>query len=412
MEKKSLLAQFNSVLFQQFIDDNLHDSPSRLRFRYHGKEGDVDYMLAITQIEFLQKFRGKLSEFVTYGCRVPDISVAEQSTNEKVAKLHAALVGNTEEPVVDLTAGLGIDIINMAKKNPYRKISAIEIDESRARTLEWNLSHLHVDNVNVVCGDCRNFIDRLPAGCTVFIDPARRTNGRRVYGLRDSHPDIVELTPVIMKHASRLFIKCSPMIDISAALKEVEGISEVYVISVNNDCKEVLLMISSDENPDIGCHAINISDKRETIFGFRLKRNEMPGSREQRHCDIFTEDISQSQYYLYEPDGSVMKLTPWLQLRKQFKDLKLASQSTALFISSSLYHDFPGRVLKIERVLNSKDLKGLKEEKFNVVTRSYPLTTDELKKRLKVRDGGDRYIYAFQYGAVNLKNIITICKKI
>lgn len=404
--------QYDSNKFRHFIADNRQDSPSRLRFRYHGKEGDVDYMLAITQIEFIQKFKDKLPEFIASGCRVPDISVAEQSTNEKVAGIHASFVGNTGEQVVDLTAGLGIDIINIARRRASGEILALEIDEKRAATLKWNLSHLNINNVKVVCDDCRNFIDQLPAGCTVFIDPARRTNDRRVYSLRESQPDIIELTPIIMKHASRLFIKCSPMIDISSVLKELDGIGEVYVISVNNDCKEVLLMIASDENPEIKYQAINISMTRETSFGFSLRRNIAPGGCEQRHCDICSEDISDGQYYLYEPDSSVMKLTPWRQLRQKFPDLKLASKSTALFISSSLYRDFPGRILKIEQVLSSRDIKRMKGEKFNVVTRNYPLKADELKKKLKVCDGGCQYIYAFRLGEVNSKNIITICKKI
>lgn len=390
--------------FFNFVQANRNSDPIKLRLKRHsGVSFDMD--LAITQIECRNKVRKKLPEISGLdGFLFPSVLSTEQCTAEPVARLHAEIVGKTGS-VLDMTAGLCIDSFYISKNAD--RLTALEINDTTAEISRHNMARL-AGNVEVLHCDSTEYIRNCDRRFdAIFIDPARRAdNGMRTFGFTDCKPDLLSLLPDIKAHTPVLYIKASPMLDISQSVKELGyDVSDIWVTSLNNECKELFFKTvfgSNTVNPVI--HCINISSNGEQPeFAFTLNDG-----------NAATEYATIPSGYLYEPNASIMKTNSFAAIPEAFPGIKKIAPNSHLFTADNLIDNFPGRMFKISGVHRLKDpllkaaLKGISQA--NVSVRNFPVTAEQLKKRLKLRDGGD--IYIFGTTLLSGDTCLLLCQKI
>jgi hypothetical protein len=240
----------------------------------------------------------------------------------------------------------------------------------------------------------------------LYIDPARRGEAnKRVFAFADCEPNVVDLLPRMFEVAKDVYVKASPMADISLSIKELEYASEIYVISYKNECKEVLFKLCKDktEDSDINIVCVDILPSYTSVFEFKY-------SEEANISDI---KYSNALSYIYEPSSSILKAGAFKSVSKKYNAYKLA-HSSHLYTSECLIGDFQGRKFEVLEVIpfSSKEIKSLfkKVPEANITVRNFPLKVDELRKKLKIKDGGNIYIFAT---TDNLKQkILVICKRV
>ena len=213
----------------------------------------------------------------------------------------------------------------------------------------------------------------------IFIDPARRdSHGGKVFRLEDCTPNVIELLPTLLAHGKRLMLKLSPMLDLTQAVKELSQVSwDIYIVALKNEVKEVLLLSG-------GTGKITAIDLAKKDQAFVFTREEESAARPE-----YSEYSDYSEKYLYEPNAAILKAGAYKLVGVRFGLQKL-EVNTHLYCSNQLVENFPGRVweIKSERV-NVERMKG---EQVNVICRNYPLTPEQLKKKLHLRDGGTAFV--------------------
>lgn len=386
----------------EYIENHLNDDPAKLILKEKGKIDSDLLQLAVTQIIIRNKFKSKFGEFLdNIKFIVPDISVAEQATDWRVATFHAALVCGSSS-LLDMTAGLGIDAFSMAMY--VKHVDVCELDYNRYEILQHNAEVLASKNISIFHSDSIAFLENNPSKIydVIFIDPARRdTSSNRFYSFEDSRPNILVNMPIIKRATNRLFIKASPMLDLTAILRQLECIYKIYVISVKNDCKEILIEIR-DKKQFEGFVAIDLNDEG-IISEFEVPSDLFEISSE----DIVDHKFLENAHWLYEPNSAVMKLPGAASaLINNFPWLKKMSPNTNLYLSATPINSFPGRQQRIERIISKKDYKSLCGERLNIVSRNYPLSAQELRKKLKVKEGNDQFLYGCRIGKLEAPIII------
>lgn len=372
--------------------------PSSLRLKYGSKKNDgIDYSVAIDQIECRRKFAGKLSETLAAfpDFFFPSVLAGEQASSDLLADYHASLIPEGAR-VADLTAGLGIDVFHLARK--ASEVVAVELDNARADALRFNAVGLGCGNVDIVEGDCRDFVSVAVAEHrffdVVFIDPARRDNdGRRVFALADCRPDVVEMLPDIAKICKKLIIKASPMLDIAHSADAVGTCLETAVaLGTPTDCKELLLVADFEKSSEeAAVRAVVLSKEGSLTYSFfRSCENAAPMPAAGRA--LMAGD------YLYEAYPEVMKTGVFKLLASEF-GMNIINPNTKLFYSGELNILFPGRAYKVLEVLPyaSKVIKRFKKDypKVCVAVRNFGMSADALRARLGVADGGSLRLYGF-----------------
>lgn len=382
---------------KEFLDLHAGEDALSLRLRYAGKNLDFDLEEALVQIEARKKAAKKLSRFIgCEGFRFPSVVASEQATDQRVASFHAQLVAEiSAKEIIDLTSGLGIDPMTMALENPGARVTAIEIDERKAECLRKNSRLLGLqERVKVINGDCRDYLAETSEHFDLlFADPARRNvDGGRCYAIRDCEPDLSRMMPEIFRVSDTFMLKVSPMLDVTEILREIEGITELYAVSLKGELKEVLVKGRKGGTPE-KFSAVTIyddGDYDEFVFSPEAINLALP----------IVEDMSTVKpgMFLYEPDATIMKFGCFGAIASRFPGLLKLHPNTHLFVSEWEYNCFPGRKTKIESLPDKKELKQLKGTKINVAVRNYPLTAEQLKRKLSVRDGGTGFLYGVRVG--------------
>ena len=349
---------------------------NKLRLKYHG---DAEKLEEILQMECRHKCAGKLS--VTLQCEkfiFPSLALAEMSTSDDVAVIHAGMVG-TGLSVLDMTAGLGIDTFHFAGNGCH--VTAVELSPDAIRCLRSNASSLGLDDrVEIIEGDSVAWLaDNNRHFDVIFIDPARRDDSGRHFSLGKCVPDVTSSLPLLMSRCDRLIIKASPMMDISAAVKDF-GIAgcDVTVIGTTRECKEVVLTLTEEiiKNNAIRVRCITVG------------QGEYIGKNDYNH----EYGIPGKGKYLLQPYPAVMKGTGG-----RVGGYAKLHPATHLYVSDELCPEFPGWNYPITDVIpfNKSGIKSVREKypKINVATRNFPLTAPELVKKLKVIEGGDNMLF-------------------
>ena len=401
---------------ETFIFQHANDDVRSLALQ-KAKYPDVDMNYALDQIAGRQMARHKLPSWAEKdGVVYPPHLSMEQCSSEFTANYKAQLVRDLVRSrkntlpidsllLVDLTAGFGVDFTMMAKALSEdglltdEKMVCVERQENLCNILRHNLSIMGIGQTEVICGDGVGYLRELNHACVIFLDPARRNvHGGRTFAISDCTPDVLSIQRELMEKSDFVILKLSPMLDIHATVEAlgVDNVRSIHVVSVANECKELLVVLSKQgESPQIHC----VND----AFTFSCPfQDNTPLS--------VTQQINEG-LYLYEPNASLMK-TRCFGLLCQEYGIESIGVNSHLFVSSRLIDDFPGRKFRIIAIssLNKKDLKNHLQgiANANITTRNFPLSVQELRKRLKLRDGGNTYIFATTIG--NTDHRLLICQ--
>lgn len=392
---------YTDPTFWQWVNAHIGDDPSRLRLASHPKTG-FDISEAVTQVECRNRFGKKLARTLTDfpDFYFPSTLAGEQSTSDALADYHTRYV-RPDDVLVDLTAGLGIDVLHLARVADTAV--AVERNPSLCRALEYNAKGLGVANLSVMNGDCRELVSEL-SGSVAFIDPARRAaDGSRVFGLADCEPDVTALLPKLADHFDRLIVKASPMLDIARTIADLPGTTDVIALGTSTECKELDILVALKEQGNAAeptIRAVTILPDGQ-ISEFRFTRSEeaetgvIQARRKPTAADL-----------LYVPYPSVMKAAPVKLLSSRFGLAKFHSNTHLYFgPADSAATGFPGEVLQIVDVIpwQSKNLKRLKNTYPNVTVtvRNFGMTADALRAKLGVREGGPERLRLFGIGLGN-----------
>lgn len=292
----------------------------------------------------------------------------------------------------DLTGGFGVDFSYIATQLGVKSMY-VERQKHLCEAAKENFERLGLKNVVVKNGDGVEVLHAIPDHSdlrVIYVDPARRDDaGNKVVSLQDCTPDVTSLQEEMLQKAEFVVIKLSPMLDWHRAVSELRCVREVHVVSVSNECKELLLVLSArnmGENNQLRICSVNDNQS------FVCDDAEMASSV----ARIAAADLDSAQY-LYEPNASLMKAGCFGVLSERYS-VSMLSKNSHLFVSQSPVVDFPGRSFRIRAVssFNKKELKRQLQgiEKANIATRNFPLSVAELRKRLKLKDGGETYIFA------------------
>ena len=363
---------------QDFINKNLNSDLQKLILR-GAPFKEVSIQEIATQIEGRKKIEKKLPIwFKTEGVIFPAKLNLEQSSSEITANYKATLIGDGH--LIDLTGGFGIDDYYFAKT--ASKVLHCELNEELSAIVQYNFKQLSISNVEFKIGDSSKVLQQIKKVNTIYIDPSRRAELGKVFLLKDCEPNVVAYQDLYLAKADKVIIKAAPMLDISAALQELKQVSEIHIVSVNNECKELLFIIEKNKKiePDVFCALLNKERKSVCTFKYSVEKS----------LQIKPQPIKN---FLYEPDAAILKAGFFKSLVQNFEVSKL-HQHTHLYTSENKLENFPGKtftVIKKTAFLNFKTHKSV--SKANVVTRNFHLKPEEIKKKFKIKDGGSIYLF-------------------
>ena len=358
---------------------------------------DVDMPYALDQIQGWQIARRKLPKWAACdGVIFPPHLSMEQCSSEPTAqyKLNLAMewaerVGHASS-MTDLTGGFGVDF--SFTSCAFAAATYVERNEQLCHIVEHNLPLLGLNNATVVCADAVEYLSTVEPQTMLFLDPARRDeHGAKTVMLADCTPDVVQLLPKLLEKSRFTMLKLSPMLDWHKAVDDLQGtVREVHIVSVGGECKELLLVLSTVVESELKVYCADLSTASDTSSLFVYT----PGSS----APVVNSKLkTQNSKFVHEPNASIMKAGCFDELAAAY-GVSPVSRNSHLFLSDEPIEDFPGRSFVVERVttMNKGELRkalvGI--EKANVATRNFPLTVAELRKRLKIKDGGDVYIFA------------------
>lgn len=450
---------------QDFIRQHQDDDVRQLAF-LGSKYPEVDMPFALDQIRGRKMARVKLPRWASLeGIIYPPHISMEQCSSESTALYKAELAARlldlpasssgiemkaeNEIEFVDLTGGFGVDFSYIAARLGVKSMY-VERQAHLCEAAKENFERLGLKNAIVKNGDgievLHSFLPKKDDAAStddslgitydqplsllktklglklIFIDPARRDDaGNKVVSLKDCTPDVTVLQEEMLSKADYVIIKLSPMLDWHRAISELSHVREVHIISVNNECKELLLVLSARNLGDMEAssadgevkHAGNLRiycvNDAQSFVCDELDMESSP-------VKIAPSTLEEMQY-LYEPNASLMKAGCFGVLSDRY-DARMLSKNSHLFVSQAPIEAFPGRSFRIIAIssFNKKELKrhlsGI--TKANIATRNFPLSVAELRKRLKLKDGGETYIFATTLSDESHVLVITekACQKI
>ncbi|OUL63780.1 class I SAM-dependent methyltransferase [Flavobacterium sp. AJR] len=385
----------NSV--QDFINKKVNESISKLALQKNPFP-EIEWIAILNQIEAKTKAKDKLPTwFATENIIYPSKISVEQTSSEKTALYKANLVSG--ESLIDLTGGFGVDDYYFSKK--IKNVAHCEINTDLSAIVQHNFKQLKIDNCTCYPEDSFDVLKKLNQKWDwIYIDPSRRNDAKgKVFMLKDCLPNVPDLLDFYFENADSILIKTAPLLDISAGLSELKNVKNIHIIALDNEVKELLWEIHKGYSGKITLKTANIlKDKTET-FEFAL--NEEP------------EFVSYSlpHKYLYEPNSAIMKSGGFDEVSTFYKIDKLHKHSH-LYTSADLI-TFPGRTFEIlETIPYSKnEIKlHLSNKQANITTRNFPDSVETIRKKWKIKDGGN--LYCFFTTDKNDNKIVLICRKI
>ena len=425
---------------QDFIRQHQDDDVRQLAF-LGSKYPEVDMPFALDQIRGRKMARVKLPRWASLeGIIYPPHISMEQCSSESTAlykaELAARLLGlpvsssfSEEIGFVDLTGGFGVDFSYIAARLGVKSMY-VERQAHLCEAAKENFGRLGLKNAIVKNGDGIEVLHSLlpkkddaasaddSLGITydqplsllktklglkiIFIDPARRDDaGNKVVSLKDCTPDVTVLQEEMLSKADYVIIKLSPMLDWHRSISELSHVREVHIISVNNECKELLLVLSARNMGDMESSSADGEVKHAgnlRIYCVNDAQSFVCDELDMESSPVrIAPPVLEEMQYLYEPNASLMKAGCFGVLSDRY-DARMLSKNSHLFVSQAPIEAFPGRSFRIIAIssFNKKELKrhlsGI--TKANIATRNFPLSVAELRKRLKLKDGGETYIFA------------------
>ncbi|MDO4462663.1 MAG: SAM-dependent methyltransferase [Bacteroidia bacterium] len=330
----------------------------------------------------------------------------EQCSSQATAEYKAALCMG--ESLVDLTGGMGVDFSFMSRN--FTKATYVEMNEELCAISTHNFKALGLDNVNTISTTAEEYLNSMDGRVScIMIDPARRDGvGRKTVKISDCTPDLTLICDSLLEKADKVIVKLSPMLDISEAITTLKGVSEIHILSVNGECKELLLILTPTSSLPLSLlpiHTVNLlkDGQRESLT---FTPNEEKSA--------FSRFAITPRMYLYEPNASILKAGAFRTVSTRYEELYKLHVNTHLYTSDEIIPDFPGRKFEVcsWSTLTQGDLQILLRniKKANLSVRNFPMTVEKLRAKLKIQEGGDVYLFAVTLS--DGKKVILRCKKI
>jgi hypothetical protein len=382
---------------QAFINANIGKSISKLALQKNPFQ-EVDWITILNQIEAKTKSKDKLPNwFSTKNIIYPSKISIEQTSSEKTAAYKASIISG--ESLIDLTGGFGVDDYYFAKK--IKTVAHCEINPELSNLVQHNFKQLNVSNITCYAGDSLATLSSLNSKWDwIYIDPSRRNDAKgKVFMLNDCLPNVPENLDFYFTNSNAVLIKTAPLLDISAGLSELKHVKTIHIVALENEVKELLWELHKGYSGNITIKTVNIlKDKTET-FDFILGD------------DSKFSNFSLPQKYLYEPNSAIMKSGGFDEV-SSFYNLNKLHKHSHLYTSTALI-SFPGRVFEIQNTFpyNKTEMKSyLEKTQANITTRNFPDSVESIRKKWKIKDGGN--VYCFFTTDENNHKIVLICTKI
>ena len=420
-----------------FIATHRQDDVRQLALKA-SRHTDVDMPFALCQIAGWQTARQKIPTWAAIDDIVyPKHLSMEQCSSEQTARHKADICqrlladATHKTTLVDLTGGLGVDFAFMAQA--FDHAIYVEQQEYLCQIAQHNLPLLGLDHANIVCTNCTMALRDIHDVDFIFLDPARRDqNDARTFAIADCTPDILTLEDQLLEKAHWVMVKLSPMLDWHKTMDDLQRnhpnvVKEIHIVATGNECKELLFVLSAQEfnnSPSLHCHNEQeelVCQVDELIFVSRqvdeLTSRQVVCNGNLSPLTSYLSPLespsSPTSVYLYEPNAAIMKAGCFEELTHRWPVRQLALNSH-LFLSSEKLTDFPGRSFQVLRIgtMNKRQVGALTEgiQRANITARNFPLTPAELRRRLKIKDGGDHYIFAST--TEDNTHMLFVCKKV
>ena len=362
----------------------------------------VDLSWCLRQIEGWQLARKKLPRWAeTEGLWYPPRLSMEQCSSEATAEYKKLSPAPTQDEgvLIDLTGGFGVDFSYMARN--FRKAIYVEQQKVLCDAARHNFPLLGLDNAEVIEGTAEELLTNTDSPffsnhySLIYLDPARRDDaGRKVFAIEDCTPDLTQIQDTLLEHADCVMVKLSPMLDITQALRSLHCVTDVHVVSVRGECKELLFIMRKESNaPGITYHCVNLETNDEAFVWMKDERMKDEGLL---HL-ASTEDIKEGTLLL-EPNASILKagMQDAYAMKNGMK--KLHPQSNLFVCNGDVAAEVPARTFRIVAVhdFSKQSLKSLQRNvrQANLTIRNFPSTVADLRKRLKIKEGGNVYLFA------------------
>lgn len=381
---------------QDFISANIEHDVNQLALQKHHFT-NADYTAILSQIAAKQRAKTKLPTwFETANIIYPSKISVEQTSSEKTAAYKSQLISG--DFLMDLSGGFGVDDFYFAKR--LKQVIHCEINDELSAIVQHNFEQLKTTNIQCFSGDSHDILKtQKPKLDWIYIDPSRRNEAKgKVFMLKDCLPNVPENLDVYFQFAPNIMIKTAPLLDLTAGLSELKNVKAIHIVALENEVKELLWVLEKDYTGKIQIITANLLKTKTEEFRFELHSNHQT-------------NYSLPQKYLYEPNAAIMKSGGFDMVSAQF-DLAKLQQHSHLYTSEILI-DFPGRRFKIERLIgyNKTEMKTfLENQKGNITTRNFPDSVENIRKKWKIKDGGN--LYCFFTTDVNNTKIVLLCSKL
>ena len=374
-------------------------------------EGIV-YPPHISMEQCSSQFTAQYKSEITQTLLVPSATVharvsdsAESDTQEAKTGLRMSDSGESDilvakRAMADLTGGFGVDFSYLARG--FSQATYVERQRHLCDLAEHNMAALGLDQARIVCGDGVEYLRQMDPVDLIYVDPARRDeHGARTYAIEDCTPNVLELRDLLLAKSQCTLVKLSPMLDWRKAVADFDGaVREVHIVATGNECKELLLVLGRPAQADArdGVDGAG-SHRRPAPHVFCVnddQRIDYDSAAYTQGLRVGGKPLPEAKNYLYEPNASIMKAGCFDLVEERFGVTQIGP-SSHLFVSEQQIADFPGRGFAIEAVgsMNKKDTKRLLNgvKQANIAVRNFPLTAPQLRKKLKLADGGTVYLF-------------------
>ena len=384
---KEILGTLSSGPVQRYILENENQDVRDMILKNKALF-DIPAAQLSEQISSRRKAKEKLPLYYdTSGIIYPPTENLEQSSSQATAQFKSRMMHDLFpglKTCADLTGGFGVDTYFFSKT--VEQIHYVEPEPSLLEIARHNHKLLGAENIHYHASSAEAFLETTALSFDfVFLDPSRRARtGKRIHALADSHPDVVAMRGNILEKTSLVLVKASPLLDIQAGVAALECVKHVFVISVKNECKELLFLCARGFEGTPLIEALNMREE-DSLDKFQFTFSEEHGQK-----ITFSDPLK----YIYEPNASILKAGAFKSVATRF-NLKKISPNTHLYTGTEMIETFPGKKFEIEEFVKA-DPTGVKssfpEGKANVTTRNYPLKPEALKKKTGLKDGGEKFL--------------------
>ena len=395
---------------REFVAMHRNEDVRELALKAKRVEG-LDLPLALDQIAGWQIARKKLPQWASCeGIVYPPHISMEQCSSQFTAQYKSeiaqtllasaatvrARVSDSAESdtlvarraMVDLTGGFGVDFSYLARG--FSQATYVERQRHLCDLAEHNMAALGLDQARIVCGDGVEYLRQMGPVDFIYLDPARRDeHGSRTYAIEDCTPNVFELRDLLLSKSQYTLVKLSPMLDWRKAVADFDGtVREVHIVATGNECKELLLVLGQQVHEEPSAPRVFCVNDNQRI--------DYDSAAYTQGLRIGGKPLPEAKNYLYEPNASIMKAGCFDLVEERF-GVTQVGPSSHLFVSATPVADFPGRGFAIEAIggMNKKDIKRLLNgtKQANIAVRNFPLTAPQLRKKLKLADGGPVYLF-------------------